>query len=127
MFPTHSTLSLRRSTIVIVSRPGGGGLKLYSLVPSCVMWHDTPLSTVQTSPSLLPVYTTIVLCPGTVIFSTILALGKRDLPGGANCARVTWSMKEPQDDLDGVGGLCGSGGARADCNAGRGGSLPKLS
>ena len=36
MFPTYSILILRRSPIVIVSRPGGGG------------WHDAPLSAIQT-------------------------------------------------------------------------------
>ena len=62
IFPMYSTLILCRSPIVIVSRPGGGGLKYYSLVPSCVMWHDALLSAIQTSPSLLPDCTTNVLC-----------------------------------------------------------------
>ena len=62
MFPMYSTLILRRSPIVIVSRPGGGGLTLYILVLSCVMWHDAPLSAIQTSASLLPECTTNELC-----------------------------------------------------------------
>ena len=36
-FPMYSTFILRRSSTVIVSRPGGGGLTLYTLVLSCVM------------------------------------------------------------------------------------------
>ena len=39
-------LIFRRSPIVIVSQPDGGGLKLYSIILSCVMWHDTPLSAI---------------------------------------------------------------------------------
>ena len=35
--PIYSTFILRRSPIVIVSRPGGGGLALYILVLSCVI------------------------------------------------------------------------------------------
>ena len=62
MFPIYSALILRRFPIVIVSRPGGGGLTLYILVPSCVMWHDAPLSAIQTSSSLLPDCTTNALC-----------------------------------------------------------------
>ena len=60
---------------------------------------------------------------GTVISPTTLSLGTGDLPGGANCARVACSLKELQDDSDGTGGPCGSGGAGADCDGG--GPLPK--
>ena len=62
MFPMYSTLVLRRSPTVIVSRPGGGGLTLYILVLSCVMWHDASLSAIHISSSLLLDCTTNVLC-----------------------------------------------------------------
>ena len=61
MFPMYSTLILRRSPIVIVSRPGGEGLTLYILVLSYIIRHDAPLSAIQTSSSLLPDCTTNVL------------------------------------------------------------------
>ena len=44
------------------------------------------------------------------------------MPGGANCARVARSLKELEDDSDGTGDPCRSGGAGADCYGG--GSLP---
>ena len=37
MFPIHSIFIFRWSLIVIVSRPDGGGLKLYNVILSCVM------------------------------------------------------------------------------------------
>ena len=61
MFAVYIPLILRRSPIVIVSRFGGEGLTLYTLVISCVMWHDAPLSEIQTPFSLLPDYTTNAL------------------------------------------------------------------
>ena len=48
-----------------------------------------------------------------VIFPTTLASGTRYLPGGVNCDRVAWSVKELENDLDETGGPCRSGGARA--------------
>ena len=122
MFPiSSSTFIFRRSPTVIVSRPGGGGLTLYILVLSCVIWHDAPLSAFQTSSSLLPDCTMNALCwylPGTVTFPTTLTLGTHNLPGGANCARMACSVKELEDDSDRTGGPCGSGGAGADCDSG---------
>ena len=38
------------------------------------------------------------------MFPTTLALGTRNLTGGANCARVARSVKELEDDSDGTGG-----------------------
>ena len=61
---------------------------------------------------------TVRQLPGTVIFATTLALGTPNLPGGANCARVAWSVKELEDDSDGTGGPCEFGGARSDCDGG---------
>ena len=122
-----SPIQLRDFPLVIVSRPGGGGLKLYSRVPSCAMWYYVPLSAIQTASSLLPDCTMNALCrylPDTVILPTTLTLGTRNLPDGANCARVAWSLKELEDDSDGTGGPCGSGGAGADCDGG-GGPLSK--
>ena len=46
-----------------------------------------------------------------------------DFPVGANRARLACSVKGLEDDSDGTGGPCGSGGAGADCDGG--GSLPK--
>ena len=91
------------------------------------MWHDARLSAIQTSSSQLPDCTMNALCrklPSTVKFPTTLALDRRDLPGGENCARVAWSGKELEDDSDGTGDPCGSGGAGADCD-GEGGPLSK--
>ena len=59
------------------------------------------------------------------MFPATLALGTKDLPGGANCARVAQSVEKLQDDSDGTGGPYGSGGAAAGCDGG-GGLLPKL-
>ena len=48
--------------IVIVLQPSEGGLTLHILVLPCVMRHDAPLSTIQTSSSQVPDCTMNVLC-----------------------------------------------------------------
>ena len=59
------------------------------------------------------------------MFPTTLALGTRNLPDGASCARVAWPVIELEDDSDETGGPCGSGATGADCD-GRGGPLSKI-
>ena len=101
IFSIYSTLILRRSPNVVVSRRGEGGLKLYSLVLSCVMWHGAPLSAIQTSSSLLPDCTMNALCkylPGTLILlqrlhsvrtTCLMAQKALGWPGRRNSSRTT--------------------------------------